>query len=83
MSDYWLIDAHYIRLKTLEFSYQFQQKVLPFGISNARLYMSAYNLVTWTNVTKKYQADPEVQSNSAGDAYLSQRVVNFGVMVGF
>ncbi len=83
MSDYWLIDAHYIRLKTVEVSYQFQTKVLPFGINNARVYLSAYNLVTWTNVTKKYQVDPEVTSNSAGDAYLSQRIVNLGVMVGF
>ena len=83
MSDYWLIDAHYIRLKTLEVSYQFQSKVLPFGISNARAYMSAYNLVTWTNVTKKYQVDPEVTSNSAGDAYISQRIINLGIMVGF
>lgn len=83
MSDYWLIDAHYIRLKTVELSYQLPSKRLPFGINNARLYLSAYNLVTWTNVTKKYQSDPEVASNSAGDAYLMQRIVNFGFMVGF
>ncbi|MDO9374697.1 MAG: TonB-dependent receptor [Ferruginibacter sp.] len=83
MSDFWLIDAHYVRLKTVELSYQLPAKALPFKINNARLYLSAYNLATWSNVTKKYQQDPEVTSNSAGDSYLNQRVLNVGVQVGF
>lgn len=83
MSDFWLIDAHYIRLKTVELSYQVPSKVLPFRISNGRIYVSAYNLATWSNVTKKYQQDPEVTSNSAGDSYLNQRIVNFGLQIGF
>ena len=83
MSDFWLIDAHYLRLKTVEISYQLSSKVLPFKINTGRLYLSAYNLVTWSNVSKKYQQDPEVASNSAGDAYLNQRIVNFGLQIGF
>ena len=83
MSDYWLIDAHYIRLKTVELSYQLPTRVLPFGINNGRVYLSGYNLLTWSNVTKKYQTDPEVAPNSAGDAYLMQRIINLGVMIGF
>ena len=83
MSDFWLIDAHYIRLKTVEMSYQLPARILPFRINNGRLYVSAYNLVTWSNVTKKYQQDPEVTSNSAGDSYLNQRVLNVGVQIGF
>ena len=83
MSDFWMIDAHYIRLKTVELSYQLPAKALPFRINNARLYLSAYNLATWSNVTKKYQQDPEVTSNSAGDSYLNQRVLNVGIQVGF
>ncbi|MEO5889953.1 MAG: TonB-dependent receptor [Ferruginibacter sp.] len=83
MSDFWLVDAHYIRLKTVEVSYQLPAKVLPLRINNARVYLSAYNLATWSNITKKYQQDPEVTSNSAGDSYLNQRVLNFGLQVGF
>ncbi len=83
LSDFWLIDAHYIRLKTVELSYQVPQKALPFRINNARVYLSAYNLATWSNITKKYQQDPEVTSNSAGDSYLNQRVLNVGLQVGF
>jgi len=83
MSDFWLIDAHYLRLKTLELSYQLSRKSLPLKINSGRIYFSAYNLVTWSNVTRKYQQDPEVTSNSAGDSYLNQRVVNLGLQVGF
>jgi len=46
------------------------------------LYFSGYNLFTWTNF-KLYQQDPEVASNTAGDAYLNQRVMNIGLQVGF
>ncbi|PUZ26769.1 TonB-linked outer membrane protein, SusC/RagA family [Chitinophaga costaii] len=82
MSDFWLIDARYIRLKTLDFGYQLSSKALPKQLNNARLYVSAYNLFTWTNY-KKYQQDPEVSSNSAGDAYINQRVINVGLQIGF
>lgn len=81
MSDFWLIDARYLRLKTVDMGYQLPSTLLPKGVNNARLYLSAYNLFTWTNY-KKYQQDPEVASNTAGDAYFNQRVVNVGVQIG-
>ncbi|ANI89640.1 SusC/RagA family TonB-linked outer membrane protein [Arachidicoccus ginsenosidimutans] len=83
MSDFWLVNAYYIRLKTIELGYQLPNKVLPFKINNARIYFSSYNIATWSNVSKKYQQDPEVQSNTAGDAYLNQRVVTLGLQIGF
>ena len=49
MSDFWLVDAWYIRLKTIDLSYQFPKTVLPKAIQDLRLYMNAYNLFTWTN----------------------------------
>jgi TonB-linked SusC/RagA family outer membrane protein len=81
-SDYWLINAYYVRLKTVDIGYQLPTNMLPFKLNNARIYMSAYNLFTWTNF-KKYQQDPEVSTNTAGDAYINQRVVNLGLQVGF
>lgn len=81
MSDFWLIDATYLRLKTVELGYQVPDKLLPFRINNARIYMSGYNLLTWTNYSL-YQQDPEVTSNTAGDAYQNQRVVNLGLQIG-
>lgn len=82
MSDYWLVDAWYIRLKTIDLSYQFPKKILPKAINDLRLYVNAYNLLTWTNYNK-YQQDPEISTNSAGDSYMNQRVVNMGVQITF
>jgi len=81
-SDFWLIDARYIRLKTVDLGYQFAGDRLPLGLNNLRLYLSAYNLLTWTNYNK-YQQDPEISSNSTGDAYFNQRAVNLGIQIGF
>lgn len=81
MSDFWLIDARYVRLKTVDVGYQLPSRWLGQRLNNARLYLSAYNLLTWTNYDK-YQQDPEVSSNSAGDAYINQRVVNLGIQIG-
>lgn len=80
MSDFWLIDAWYVRLKTIDFAYQLPKSALPKFINTARLYMNAYNLFTFTNYDK-YQQDPEIRTNSAGDSYMNQRVINFGVQV--
>ncbi|GAC1309990.1 MAG: TonB-dependent receptor [Mucilaginibacter sp.] len=81
-SDYWLVNAYYIRLKTVDIGYQFPSKSLPWHLNNARIYLSAYNLFTWDNYNK-YQQDPEVSTNTAGDAYINQRVINLGLQLGF
>lgn len=82
LSDFWLINAWYIRLKTIDLGYQLPKKALPKFIDNIRFYVNAYNLFTWTSYDK-YQQDPEIQTNTAGDAYMNQRVVNLGVQLSF
>jgi TonB-linked SusC/RagA family outer membrane protein len=82
MSDFWLVNAWYIRLKTIDLSYDLPRTVLPKGIYSTRFYVNAYNLFTKTNYDK-YQQDPEIKTNSAGDAYMNQRVINFGVQMSF
>lgn len=82
MSNFWLVDAWYIRLKTVDLSYDFPKTWLPKFMESLRVYMNAYNLFTWTSYDK-YQQDPEISTNTAGDAYMNQRVINFGVAVSF
>lgn len=82
MSDFWLIDAWYVRMKTVDLGYQLPKKVLPKFINTAKFYVNAYNLLTFTNYDK-YQQDPEIRTNSAGDAYMNQRVFNLGLQVSF
>ncbi|MFV0506675.1 MAG: SusC/RagA family TonB-linked outer membrane protein [Bacteroidales bacterium] len=80
MSDFWLVDAWYVRLKTIDIGYQFPEKMVPFGLSSMRWYVSAYNPLTITSYDK-YQQDPEISTNTAGDAYMNQRVFNLGVQI--
>jgi TonB-linked SusC/RagA family outer membrane protein len=82
LSDYWLINAHYVRLKSLDIGYQLPSKLLPFNFKYARLYISGYNLFTWKNFNK-YQQDPEVATSSAGDTYPNERVATLGLQVTF
>ena len=81
-STFWLVDAYYIRVKSVDLNYNLPPKLLPFHIRSARVYLSAYNLFTWSNVKSKYQQDPETQSNTVGDNYLNQRILNVGIQVG-
>ena len=81
-SDFWLINAWYIRLKTVDLGYQLPKTALPKFLDNVRFYVNAYNLLTFTGYDK-YQQDPEIKTNTAGDAYMNQRVINFGVQLGF
>ncbi|MDE6528741.1 MAG: SusC/RagA family TonB-linked outer membrane protein, partial [Muribaculaceae bacterium] len=82
MSDFWLVDAWYIRLKTVDISYQLPKTILPKYLQDVRFYVNAYNLLTWTNYNK-YQQDPEIRHNATGDQYMNQRVVNLGVQLTF
>jgi len=82
LSDFWLVNAYYIRIKTVDLGYQLPTRSLPFKLNSARIYLSAYNLFTFDNY-RKYQQDPEIATNTAGDAYINQRVVNLGVQIGF
>ena len=63
-SDFWLINAWYIRLKTVDLGYQLPKTALPKFLDNVRFYVNAYNLLTFTGYDK-YQQDPEIKTNTA------------------
>ena len=49
-NDYYVEDATYIRLKTLQLGYTFPQSIVSkIGASKLRIYVQAENLWTWTN----------------------------------
>lgn len=81
---FWLNDASYLRLKNIELAYNFSPRTLektPF--SNLRLYVSGYNLLTFT---KMKDLDPETAEGGQGFAAWStpqSKVINFGVNVTF
>ncbi len=77
---YWMRSTDYIRLKNLEVGYTFPgQWMQPAGISNLRVYVSGFNLFTWSKIGVY---DPE-SLNSTGQYYPQARLINTGIAVTF
>lgn len=78
-SDYWKEDGSYLRLKTIEFGYSFNDKLLEkVKMKKLRIYVSGYNLATWG---KFDFADPEATNNL--QAYPISSYLTAGVNIGF
>ncbi|MFC6103947.1 SusC/RagA family TonB-linked outer membrane protein [Olivibacter domesticus] len=77
---YWLQSTNYIRLKNVELGYTLPTKIgEKIGISNLRVYVSGFNLLTFSKM-KAY--DPE-STNVLGQYYPQSRILNTGLAVTF
>lgn len=88
-SDYWNINANYIRLKSLEISWSLPQTILHQRFNMVRIFINGANLLTWSNIYKRYNYDPETVATyqaSTGDGrgvYPQTKIFNFGLNVDF
>jgi len=82
LSDFWLRDGAYLRLKNIQAGYTFGKSMLKrLPVSSVRLYANAFNLLTWDKVKR---VDPESNPDrNSGQFYPQQRVINFGLNVNF
>jgi TonB-linked SusC/RagA family outer membrane protein len=88
LTDNYIEDGSFIRLKTVSFGYTFPKKWLKkINVESLRLYTSAQNLFTWTNYTGY---DPEVSTRGNGltsgvdfGAYPRSRTYIGGLSVAF
>jgi TonB-linked SusC/RagA family outer membrane protein len=79
-ADFWLRDASFFRLKSLEVSYVLPEKMLSrFGILNMRFYAGGTNLFSIDNM-KQYNLDPET-NNTTGVNYPQTRIYRVGVNI--
>ena len=88
-SDRYLYDTSYLRLKSLQFSYTIDNKVMAkYGISSARLILTGTNLLTFTNWPGM---DPETFSERGGiadqvdneDPYPLSKSFSLGIQIQF
>lgn len=80
-STWWYRSAGFLRLKNVEFGYQFDKKALRyFQMQNLRLYVQGTNLITWDHL--KYW-DPELGGANSGAKYPLSRVWTLGLEVTF
>lgn len=81
-SSWWVRDATYVRLKSIEIGYTLPKSATNFiGVSALRVYASGQNLWTWTPNIKEL-VDPEAGSAN-GKYYMQQAVYAFGLNVTF
>lgn len=83
VSDFWFAETWYVRLKSLDLTYQIPDKWLNRTrvVQNARVYVSGYNLLNIQDMGK-FQQDAEV-ANGTGAAYPNTANFKFGLQIGF
>ncbi len=80
-STWWYRNASFIRLKNVEFGYQFEKNQLKkLAMQNLRLYIQGNNLITWDDI--KYW-DPELGGANSGAKYPISRNWTAGIEVTF
>lgn len=80
LSDFWVRDASYLRLKNMEIGYTLNANLLKkIGIQKLRLFMNGYNLFTLDHLGF---IDPESKVTNK-NKYPNTRIYNFGVNVNF
>jgi hypothetical protein len=82
LSNFWLLDGSYIRIKNIVIGYTIPKKVLKnTPLSSVRFYANGYNLFTWDH-TKIVDPEQDPSKNN-GYFYPQQKVYNVGVNVTF
>jgi hypothetical protein len=81
ISNFWLRDNDFVRLKNVELGYTLPQKLMRrIGGSTVRFFANGLNLLTWAEIYKvRKDLDPE----SWGLVYPVMKVINFGINVKF
>jgi hypothetical protein len=66
ISDFWLRDVRYLRLKNINLSYNIPKKIISkIGLDNSQIYFSTENLFTLTNLgIYRNSFDPEFDPNT-------------------
>jgi TonB-linked SusC/RagA family outer membrane protein len=77
-STYWLYDASYLRLKSIELGYTLNVSRV---IKSLRIYANGFNLFTWSKMNSFI--DPEHANSTYGYEYPIMRTFNLGVNLTF
>jgi hypothetical protein len=80
LSDFWVLDASYLRIKNIQLGYTLPKSITDkLKIERVRIYASVENLHTFNNYRKGW--DPEI--NSGGDYYPILATYTFGINLKF
>ncbi len=81
-SDYWLLDASYLRLKNIQLKYDFSSNMTEkLGLKKLSLFCNAQNILTFTSL-KDFDPETEILGNDFFN-YPSTKIYTFGLNVSF
>ncbi len=85
LSDFWMQDATYLRLKTLQVGYTLPKQWLKrIGLSSVRVFYTAENLFTLTSFMDGYDPEaPVSDDNMKGNYYPQTKTHSIGITVTF
>jgi len=82
-SSLWIQNARYVRLKNIEVSYEFNNRLLQrLKVSSARLFVNGHNLYTWDFLWPGDDPEQFTSGNNVG-FYPITRTINLGINVSF
>ena len=81
-SDFWLLDASYLRLKNIQLTYDFKPQILEsLGMNKLSFFCNAQNLLTFTSL-KDFDPETDLIGNDFFN-YPSTKIYTFGLNVSF
>lgn len=84
VSDYWLRDASFLRLKNLQLGYTLPQSLSrKIGLSNIRVYVSGQNLLSFNSFYKGWDPENEIGTGDSPSYYPINRIYSFGFNLKF
>ena len=84
VSDYWVRDASFIRLKNLQIGYTLPKNIVNIiGLQNVRVYLSGENLLNINKFYKGWDPENEIGTGDAPSYYPINSIYSFGLNVRF
>lgn len=84
VSDYWVRDASFLRLKNLQVGYALPKALVSkLGIQSLRVFVSGQNLLTFNSFYKGWDPENEIGTGDAPSYYPINRIYSFGMNVKF
>jgi TonB-linked SusC/RagA family outer membrane protein len=84
VSDYWVRDASFIRLKNVQLGFTLPDHITnKIGLENIRFYLSGQNLLTFNSFYKGWDPENEIGTGDAPSYYPINSIYTFGLNIKF
>jgi hypothetical protein len=84
VSDYWVRDASFLRIKNVQLGYTFSKNLIEqIGLQNLRIFFSGQNLFNFNSFYQGWDPENEISTGDAPSFYPINRICSFGINIEF